>query len=204
MQKLWLQYNQILNGSFQPRRLNCLLVFQVNCPGCFLYAFPLFQNLFEQYASDEVGFLAISTAFEDFELNTIEHAQALIEDGTLIGETKKALHDQGIEKYPGQINFPIGLDAQVKEFDQLEKMAHRICQINPNYRTWPEFEQQALQNRVLEYLTQLERVPATFTANQFRGTPTIVLFNEGCQILQSWFGHVNRDVIGEAIKSRLD
>ena len=90
MQKLHLHIGEELQGKFNLQKLNLLLTFQVNCPGCFLYALPMYKNLYEQYY-EKLGFLGLSTAFEDFELNTKKNTLLLLEKGELIGETKKGI-----------------------------------------------------------------------------------------------------------------
>jgi hypothetical protein len=47
MKKLELQFDKELKGKFNLKNLNILLVFQVNCPGCFSYALPLFNTLYQ-------------------------------------------------------------------------------------------------------------------------------------------------------------
>ena len=66
-------------------------VFQVNCPGCFLYGIPEAINIYNKYRDDGVRVLGIATAFEDFDKNTFENLKMLAETGEVIGETQKAL-----------------------------------------------------------------------------------------------------------------
>ena len=39
-------------------------VFQVNCPGCFLYGLPQAVNLYEKFKDKEVKVIGVATAFE--------------------------------------------------------------------------------------------------------------------------------------------
>jgi hypothetical protein len=87
-----------------------LLVFQVNCPGCFTYALPLAEAIHRDSNRLGLSVKALSTAFEDFDLNTAEHTRSLVEKGILVGESKHAL---GTEKYGGTISFPVGVDAGI-------------------------------------------------------------------------------------------
>ena len=96
MRRLNLHIDKMVQGEFHPKKLNLLLLFQVNCPGCFVYALPTFNQLYEKY-NQQIGFIALSTAFENFDLNTHQNTKLLVDKGELIGETKKALHQQGIE-----------------------------------------------------------------------------------------------------------
>lgn len=191
MKKLKLHFNKELKGSFELKKLNILLVFQVNCPGCFSYALPFFNKLYHEFYPKDLSFIALSTAFEDFDKNTIENTQNLIKSGTLIGETKKFMKEQGYEKLPYDLDFPIAMDKMdgTNTVD-LNYAVNAICAINPNYAIWPEFEKKALQNKVKNYLNSLEKIAFTFTLNQLRGTPSFVLFNSEYEILNEWFGHV--------------
>ena len=62
----------LLKGTFQLRAINIAFVFQVNCPGCFIYGFPVMNNLYGKF-KDKIGFIGISTAFEDFESVSYTH-----------------------------------------------------------------------------------------------------------------------------------
>ena len=61
-----------------------------------------------------------------------------------------------------------------------------------------------MRERVEQYLHNQQEIPMTFTTNQFKGTPTLVLFNEEHKILASWFGHIRLDAITEKIESMLN
>lgn len=50
-----------------------------------MYALPTFNKLYEKFNS-ELGFIALSTAFEDFDLNTKENTELLINSNELVGE----------------------------------------------------------------------------------------------------------------------
>jgi len=194
MEELNLKFDRELQGRFELKKLNLLLTFQVNCPGCFFYALPVVQKLFNEYQS-EIGFLGLSTAFEDFELNTINNTIDLLKSGKLVGETKKALLQQGMEKLPFPINFPVAMDYQVKDRRDIEHMSLDWVQKHPEYNEWSKNERDGMRLKVLDYFTSLEEVSFTFTANQFSGTPTFVLFNDQYNIMKSWFGHVDKDTI---------
>ena len=66
-------------------------VFQVNCPGCFMYGIPESIQIYNKYKSDGVSVLGMATAFEDYDKNTIENLELLLETGETIGETRKML-----------------------------------------------------------------------------------------------------------------
>ncbi|MEP0266176.1 hypothetical protein [Dokdonia sp.] len=200
MRTLQFHYNHLLQGDFEIKNLNVLLVFQVNCPGCFSYALPFFNQLYKEFVSDGVSFLALSTAFEDFDKNTLANTKALVEDAVVIGETKKMMIQQGYEKLPYTLDFPIAMDQLEEDPSDMDTVIESICVLNPNYLQWGEAEKEALQKRVKKYISTLDKVALTFTLNQLRGTPSFVLFNKEYEILDEWFGHVPYKSISEKMK----
>ena len=138
MPKLNLQISEFLQGQFTEKNLNLLLVFQVTCPGCFLYAMPLFNELYRAY-SNRLGFLSLSSAFEDYEYNNIENTKALISDGILVGETQKALVSRDIDKMPYAIDFPVAMDAKMEAADQKSVVEH-ICNSDLNFASLSEVD----------------------------------------------------------------
>ena len=188
MRKLNLKYDKMLQGDFKAGALNFLFSFQVNCPGCFLYGMPVFNSLYKEYG-DRINFLGLSTAFEDFELNNKENTVKLLSDKTIVGETYKALAERGYDHYPQDIEFSVAMDDIVDQNDIDADMIEQICLLNPNFTTWPEYDKDLLRKKVTDYLMKIPSVFYTFTTNQFRGTPTFVLFNEQYEIYDAWFGH---------------
>lgn len=202
MQKLQLNYSRILQGEFSPSRLNFLFVFQVNCPGCFLYGIPVFNQLFQEFGK-EISFLGLSTAFEDFEFNTEENTELLLAKKELVGETKKALQQYGFEKYPNSIDFPMAMDKIADEKFSITDAIAFICHLNPSFQVWSKYDQLELKQKVKTYLGNLEKISITFTLNQLRGTPSFILFNENYEILKHWFGHKQPEEIESMLKSYL-
>lgn len=110
--RLHLALGEVIQGDMRLDSRTLLLVFQVNCPGCFTYALPLAEAIHQDSNRLGLSVMGLSTAFEDFHLNTVEHTRALVEEGTLVGETKKVL---GTEAYGGTISFPIAVDAGMEQ-----------------------------------------------------------------------------------------
>ncbi len=106
-----LAVGELIQGDMALDSRTLLLVFQVNCPGCFTYALPLAEAIHQDSNRLGLSVKALSTAFEDFEFNTAEHTRALVEKGTLIGETRKSLD---ADVYSGTITFPVAVDAGIK------------------------------------------------------------------------------------------
>lgn len=189
MGKLKLEFQETWRGPFHLGKLNLLLVFQVNCRGCFMHAFPVARQILDKYKAD-LNFVALSTAFEDFDLNTVENTASLAEKGCFVGETKKAneVYQFNEMNLPG--DHPILMDKLLtaKEFLKPELISE-ICNLNPNYKLWSASDQKLQQQKVMDYYRGNELVAQTFHLNQFRGTPTFVIFNKEYDILDSWFGH---------------
>lgn len=186
-----------IKTPFVPKELNLLFVFQVNCPGCFVYGIPAVNKIFEQYNDDSFGILGLSTAFEDFELNTLENTLLLLDEGSLVGVTKQHLG----EKYQYPLLFPVAMDKFIsKEEAMKEDNIDKICNLNPNYNKITKEEQQAFRNRVNSYLTRLPYISYTFTMNQLPGTPTFILFDKNMEIVAGWFGHDSIQKIAPTIE----
>ncbi len=66
-------------------------VFQVNCPGCFLYGIPQANSLYEKFKDKNVKVLGVATAFEDYDKNTLQNLELLVSENQVIGETFKTL-----------------------------------------------------------------------------------------------------------------
>lgn len=109
--RLDLVLGEVLQGEFELGSRNLILVFQVNCPGCFLHALPTAESIHRERHRNGLTVVGLSTAFEDFELNTIANTRALLERSEFVGEMKHHLAEHGIETYPEAITFPIACDA---------------------------------------------------------------------------------------------
>ncbi|MDY8134653.1 hypothetical protein [Aquimarina sp. 2201CG5-10] len=203
MKKLNLHFSSIVQGEFRLQKLNFLFVFQVNCPGCFLYGIPFVNELYKEF-SQNISFLGLSTAFEDFEYNNELNTKQLIKTGQVVGETKKTLEQQGFDSYPNPIEFPIAIDEIADDSFDFTLAAEKICRINPNYNIWPKFEQDIFLKRVITYLKSQEEIALTFTLNQLRGTPTMIVFNDTYEVLFEQFGHVQYETIKTKLKSLID
>ena len=202
MAQLQLQYDLLGTEPIKNKALNILFVFQVNCPGCFAYGIPVVNRLIKEFGKEEIGFTGLSTAFEDFTLNTAEHTQLLLKEQKPVGETKKMLAQDGFDHYPESINFPVVMDRLLTPNDNsVAEVIDLMCAANPGFASWPVSQQNLLRGRIREYLASLEKVAYTFTTNHFRGTPTFVVYNSDMEILQQWFGHVAYEQLAKSLKN---
>ncbi|HKQ21380.1 MAG TPA: TlpA family protein disulfide reductase, partial [Nitrososphaeraceae archaeon] len=89
-------------------------VFQVNCPGCFMYAIPKAIEIYKNFSRDDVIVLGLATAFEDYDKNTLDNLKLLLTTGQVIGETLNALRQYGQLVDENKLNynfpFPVGMD----------------------------------------------------------------------------------------------
>ena len=158
-----------------------LEVFQVNCPGCFLYAIPEAIRLYHKYQDDGVRILGLATAFEDFDKNTLDNLKLLAETGQVIGETKRALAMNGQlqegDRLPYEIPFPLGMDNLTKTSGEPshEAIMDVIYPQIPDFDSQPESYKMLLIQRVKEYLRAKEYSAETFEKFALRGTPSAIL-----------------------------
>ena len=155
-------------------------VFQVNCPGCFMYGIPESIEIYNKYRSEGVSVLGMATAFEDFDKNTIENLQLLLETGEAVGETKKMLSQYG-ESQGGKISYkipyPVAMDSLVKQSGEVtkEKMDSLIKNQIPNFDEQPENYKNQIYDRVKDYFMSKEFSAETFEMYSLQGTPSSIL-----------------------------
>ena len=155
-------------------------VFQVNCPGCFMYGIPESIEIYNKYGSEGVSVLGMATAFEDFDKNTIENLQLLLETGEAVGETKKMLSQYG-ESQGGKISYkipyPVAMDSLVKQSGEVtkEKMDSLIKNQIPNFDEQPENYKNQIYDRVKDYFMSKEFSAETFEMYSLQGTPSSIL-----------------------------
>ena len=160
-------------------------VFQVNCPGCFLYGIPEAINIYNKYRSDGVVVLGIATAFEDFDKNTLENLELLLKTGQVIGDTKEALGQYGKledSKLPYKIPFPVAMDSLVKEAEPISesRIKNFIYKQIPDFDSHPEDYKNQIIQRVKDYMKSKEYSAQTFEEYSLQGTPsTIVVDRKG-------------------------
>ena len=169
-------------------------VFQVNCPGCFLYGIPEAMNLYSKYKDKGLSILGIATAFEDFDKNNLENLQILVSSGQVIGETLKALSQYGQlkdgDKLPYKIPFPVGMDTLKKDTGSLSqsKMMDFVEANVPDFRSYNEKERQVLLERVKNYLQTKEYSALTFEEYALRGTPSSIIIDRKGNLRSTLFG----------------
>ena len=169
-------------------------VFQVNCPGCFLYSIPETIDIYRKYKDRGLTVLGLATAFEDFDKNNLENLQKLLSTGEVIGETYRAFSSTGQlkdqNKLPYRIPFPVAMDMLVKHSGILtESKIMDFIEANiPTFRSYPEKDRQILIERVKQYLHSKQYSAKTFEEYALRGTPSVILIDRTGILRGTYFG----------------
>jgi hypothetical protein len=156
-------------------------VFQVNCPGCFLYSLPEAIRLYQFYASKGLVVAGVATAFEDFDKNNLENLCRLVKNGEVIGETLRSLSQHGMlikGPLPYRIHFPIAMDRLNKRQSEVtdQELQTFINEKFPDFESLAPSQQYQRQQQVKHYLESLEYHAETFETFQLQGTP----FSHSC------------------------
>ena len=157
-------------------------VFQVNCPGCFMYGIPESIEIFNKYKSKGVSVLGMATAFEDFDKNTLKNLELLVETGKVVGETEKMLGQYGQldgDKITYKIPYPIAMDSLIKQSDDVtkEQMDSLIKKQIPDFDTQSEDYKNEIYDRVKNYFLSKEYSAETFEMYALPGTPSSILID---------------------------
>lgn len=155
-------------------------VFQVNCPGCFLYGIPQAMEWAGHYESQGLRVIGLATAFEDFELNTLENLQRLATTGEVVGETLRVLGDHELlqdGRLPYRIPFPLAMD----RLEPLSWAADEaaldafLLQQMPDLGKRPPAVQRAVREQMRALLAERRYRPVSFETYGLRGTPSSIL-----------------------------
>lgn len=157
-------------------------VFQVNCPGCFLYGIPEAINIYNKFKDDGVRVWGIATAFEDFDKNTLENLKMLLETGEVIGDTKNGLQQYGKlkdSKLPYKIPFPVAMDSLKKTSENIteERIMDFILTQMPDFNSQPEDYKKQIIERVKDYMKSKEYEAETFEMFSLQGTPSSIIID---------------------------
>ncbi len=190
-------------------RIVVVEVFQVNCPGCFMYAIPEAISVYNKYRDDGVRVLGVATAFEDFDKNTLENLEMLAETGRVVGDTLHSLGQygklEGGDRLPYKIPFPLGMDslARTDAGGSMEQVLRIIRPQIPDFDSKPEAYRSQIVERVREHLRAKEYSAETFESYSLRGTPSTILVDRKGILRDVSFGqgvgleHSVRSLLGE-------
>ncbi len=188
----WIQ-GEPLNFDQLSGRVVLVEVFQVNCPGCFLYALPQAVDLYQRYSDHGLSVLGVATAFEDFDKNNLENLTQLIKNGDVVGETLRVLNQQGkliAGRVPFRIPFPVAMDRLQKRQtdatqDDIESFIHQRI---PDFEQQPEIYQQKIRLQVQHYFQSLTYHAETFELFELKGTPSHILVDKQGLLRDCTFG----------------
>ena len=169
-------------------------VFQVNCPGCFMYALPNAIEIYKNNSRDDVVILGLATAFEDYDKNTLDNLKLLLTSGKVIGETFNALsqYHQLVDgdKLNYKIPFPVAMDVLLKntqDFTDNNVIDFIESNIN-NYNSYSEQDKKVLFERVKQYLKNKKYSALTFDEYKLQGTPSAILVDKKGNLRNVFFG----------------
>ena len=161
-------------------------VFQVNCPGCFLYGIPEMINIYNRYRDEGVRVWGVATAFEDFDKNTLDNLRILVETGEVVGDTLNGLSQHGRLDDGGKLRyripFPVAMDRLTKTGGEpdIEKVMEFIHGQIPGFDSQPQAYRDQVIGRVRDHMRSKEYSAETFERFALRGTPsTIVVDRRG-------------------------
>jgi thiol-disulfide isomerase/thioredoxin len=188
----WVQ-GEPVNFDQLSGRVVLVEVFQVNCPGCFLYALPQAVDLYQRYSDHGLSVLGVATAFEDFDKNNLKNLTRLIENGEVIGETLLVLSQQGklvAGRLPFRISFPVAMDRLQKRQAGVDpnEIETFINQRIPDFEQQPETYRQKIRQQVQLYFQSLTYHAETFELFDLKGTPSHILVDKHGMLRDCAFG----------------
>ena len=168
-------------------------VFQVNCPGCFLYGIPEAIEVYAKYRKEPLTVLGLATAFEDFDKNNLDNLKKLLTTGEVVGETLSALqkHDWlNGNKLRYKIPFPVAMDNLVShDAEHLDQKVNKIIEHEiPKFDRLSYGEQMRIRNRIRDYVLHQELTAETFETYGMNGTPTSLLIDKEGRLRHQLFG----------------
>jgi hypothetical protein len=196
----------LLKPSFRASRLkwlsgNCedlkreyqlLLIIQPNCPGCIVNSIPV-ANVIAK-STDDFDVYCVSTAFDDFEVNNVECAAALL-DGSLCGTSAEILGETichgNIPQVPFAHDFMTDrekADEDLKEWALTVMLESARNQLRSLHYTEAKIDQK-LEN--VQYNALPEQLGELFWSVKALGTPTWVVHKYNGEILDVRFGFMD-------------
>ncbi len=172
-------------------------VFQVNCPGCFLYALPAAIHLYEKYHEQGLEVIGLATAFEDYDKNTLDNLKLLVNAGEVIGETYKALsqHGQLVDagKLPWKLPFAVAMDRVIPDNEPVTdaRVLAYSRQLLSQFDRLPEEQQCSILNQVRTFMEQKIMKAETFERFALQGTPSALIFDKKGALHNASFGQVD-------------
>lgn len=169
----------------------CVLI-QPNCPGCITHAIPTANKLFHSPERRGFDIYSISTAFEDFDDNTVEATRELLQ-GNLVGkDSRRALGTSSTTNIP---EFPVAHDIltdKAKASPELLAMALEATKSNARQQASSMGIPPAVLEQALDRVTKdalPEKIASVFYTVRAQGTPTWIIHKADGQVVDVQFGH---------------
>lgn len=171
-------------------------VFQMNCPGCFLHALPEVAYLHRTYADRGLEVIGLSTAFEDFDKNTLDNLKHFAATGEMIGEPLRQLGTAGLlgkGKIETRLDFRLAMDNISEHCDAVtpEAIQRLIDAQVPGFATMPDEERAHIRQRAHDYLQHKTHHAHTFNNYQLQGTPSSILIDRDGVVRDISFGRAD-------------
>jgi hypothetical protein len=163
--------------------------------------------MYMKYRDSGLKVLGLATAFEDFDMNTLENLKLLLETGQVIGAPNRVLSEYGLlrpgNKLSYKIPFPVGMD-KLFTFGPLthDKVMDFIEANIPDFRSYTEKDKESIYTQVQQYLKQKQFSAKTFEEYGLRGTPSAILIDKKGVLRQTIFG--SNGFLEDAVKQLLD
>ncbi|HEY7079613.1 MAG TPA: TlpA family protein disulfide reductase [Nitrososphaeraceae archaeon] len=185
--------------NIDKERDNVILVevFQVNCPGCFIYGIPECIRLFNQFANNNFKILGLATAFEDFDKNTLENLKKLVYKGEVIGETQRVLSQYGKLRNGNELTYRVPFSIAMDDLHRLDtnltesKVMDFIEANVQDFRSYEENDRQRIIANVKQYLRAKIYTAKTFEEYELKGTPSSILIDRKGIVQDISFGATN-------------
>ena len=174
-----------LNITQEKGNVILIFIFQINCPGCFLYGIPEILDVFEKLQGQAFKIWGLATAFEAFSKNNLRNLEKLLKNKEVFGETfevldQKEMLEQG--KLPYIIPFPVAWDKIEKFEEDIEDSTEKILQRDiADFEKYSESFKITIRRQIRSYLKNKRFYAKTFERYELQGTPSSLLLDkQGC------------------------
>jgi hypothetical protein len=171
-------------------------VFQLNCTGCFVHALPEVVHLHNTCAHKGLYVIGLATAFENFDINTLENLERLVKTGEMTGEPLRQLGAAGQlhgNKLDYALPFPIAMDLLSENRepvtdDAIQRFIHSQL---ADYADLPADRQQLIWTRASDYLHSKSHHAHSFERYGLQGTPSSIVIDRKGMLRDISFGRAD-------------